>query len=110
MTMYELTNRGYEAVDYYIPQIDFCEDSVFSSTKNGIYLKLEYELENMPFDINRASFLILLQDIHNNTPCGTLLISVPIGEETNDIILYTIRFSREEFDKIKKIYLTNFPK
>ena len=101
MIMYELTNRGYKTVDYYFPQITFSEDNVFRSIKNGIELKLEYELENIPFDINYSYFLILLQDIHNDVPCGTLFISVPVGERF-DIIPYIVRFDRKEFEKIKK--------
>ena len=108
MKIYELTNKGYESVDEDIPKINFTEENCFWSTSNDYVLKLEYELENVPFDINLSYFLVLLQDIHNNVPCGTLFVHVPVGEDY-DIITYIVRFNEEEFEKIKKIYLTKFP-
>ena len=44
----------------------------------------------------------------NDIPCGTLFVHVPVGEDY-DIITYIVRFNEEEFEKIKKIYLTKFP-
>lgn len=108
MTIYELTNKGYESVEEDLPQIVFSEEKCYRSSINDHSLKLEYELKNMPFDINLSYFLILLQDIHNNIPCGTLFIDVPVGEDF-DTIIYIVRFDEKEFEKIKKIYLTNFP-
>lgn len=108
MKIYELTNKGYELVDNDIPQMNFTEENCFWSTINDYALKFEYELENMPFDINMSYFLVLLQDIHNNIPCGTLHVYVPVGEDF-DTIIYIIRFDTEEFEKVKKIYLTKFP-
>ena len=108
MKIYELTNKGYESVDEDIPKINFTEENCFWSISNDYVLKLEYELENIPFDINLSYFLVLLQDIHNNIPCGTLFVHVPVGEDY-DIITYIVRFNEEEFEKIKKIYLTKFP-
>ena len=108
MRVYELTNKGCELVKC-LPQIIFQKENVFHNTINDYELKLEYELENIPFDINRSYFLILLQDIHNNIPCGTLFVDVPVGEDF-DTITYIVRFDEKEFQKIKKIYLTNFPK
>ena len=108
MKIYELTKKGYESVDEDIPKINFTEENCFWSTSNDYVLKLEYELENIPFDINLSYFLVLLQDIHNNLPCGTLFVHVPVGEDY-DIITYIVRFNEEEFEKIKKIYLTKFP-
>ena len=108
MKIYELTNKGYESVDEDIPKINFTEENCFWSTSNDYVLKLEYELENIQFDINLSYFLVLLQDIHNNIPCGTLFVHVPVGEDY-DIITYIVRFNEEEFEKIKKIYLTKFP-
>ncbi len=107
MRIYELTNKGCELVDC-LPQIVFWEKNVFRNTLNDYELKLEYELENIPFDINLSYFSILLQDIHNNIPCGTLFINIPVGEDF-DTIIYIVRFDEKEFEKIKKIYLTNFP-
>lgn len=108
MTIYELTNKGYESVEDDLPQIVFSEEKCYRSSIDGQYLKLGYELDNMPFDIILSYFLILQQDMHNNTPCGTLFVSVPVGEEY-DTIIYIVRFDEKEFEKIKKIYLTNFP-
>lgn len=101
MTIYELTNRGYEKVDDYFSLIDFYEGDVYYSTKNEVELRLEYNLKNIPFDINGSYFTILLQDIYNNISCGTLFVSLPVGEDF-DTIIYTIRFSEKEFEKIKK--------
>ena len=109
MKIYELTNRGYKSVDEDLPQISFSEENCYRSSIDGHCLKLGYELENIPFDIIWSYFLILPQDIHNNMPCGTLFIDVPVGEEF-DTIIYIVRFDKKEFEKIKKIYLTNFPK
>lgn len=109
MKMYELTNKGYESVEDDLPQIIFSEEKCYRSSIDGCCLKLGYELENIPFDINLSYFLVLLQDIHNNITCGTLFIEVPVGEEF-DVIQYIVRFDEKEFKKIKKIYLTNFPK
>lgn len=109
MKIYELTNKDYVSVDDDLPQIIFTEENCFWSTVNDYVLKLEYELENIPFDINLSYFLVLLQDIHNNIPCGTLFVHVPVGEDY-DIITYIVRFNEEEFEQIKKIYLTKFPK
>lgn len=100
MVFYELTNRGCESVTC-LPQIVFRESNVFRSSISSNELKLEYELENMPFDINHSHFLILLQDIHNNIPCGTLFVSVPVGEDF-DTIIYIVRFDEKDFEKIKK--------
>lgn len=107
MIIYELTNKGCESVNC-LPQITFRKENVFQNIINDHELKLEYELENMLFDINLSYFLILLQDIHNNIPCGTLFVHVPVGEDF-DTIIYIVRFDEKEFEKIKKIYLTNFP-
>ena len=101
MKIYELTNKGYELVDDDLPQINFAEENCFWPTINGHTLKLEYELKNMPFDINLSYLLVLLQDIHNNIPCGTLFVHVPVGEDY-DIITYIVRFNEEEFKKLKK--------
>lgn len=109
MKIYELTNRGYESVDEDLSQIIFSEEKCYRSSINDHWLKLGYELDNIPFDITLSYFLILLQDIHNNTPCGTLFVNVPVGEDF-DTIIYIVRFDEKEFEKIKKIYLTNFPK
>ena len=101
MKLYELTNKGCKSVDC-LPQIIFREENIFRNTISGLELKLDYELEDMPFDINFSYFSILLQDIHNNIPCGTLFINVPVGEEF-DTITYIVRFDEKEFEKIKKI-------
>ena len=108
MKIYELTNRGYESVEDDLPQIIFTEENCYRSSIDNHCLKLGYELDSIPFDINLSYFLILLQDIHNNIPCGTLFVNVPVDEEY-DIIKYIVRFEEKEFEKIKKIYLTNFP-
>lgn len=100
MTIYELTNKGYESVDF-LSQIVFSEEKCFWNAISDYELKLEYELEDMPFDINLSYFLILLQDIHSNIPCGTLFVDVPVGEDF-DTIVYTVRFDEKEFEKIKK--------
>lgn len=109
MKIYELTNKGYESVDNDLPQIIFSEEKCYRSSIGGQCLKLGYELDNVPFDINLAYFSILLQDIHNNIPCGTLFVDVPVGENF-DTIIYIVRFDEKEFEEIKKKYLTNFPK
>ena len=109
MTIYELTNKGYESVENDLPQIVFSEEKCYRSSIDGRCLKLGYELDNMPFDIILSYFLILPQDIHSNIPCGTLFVDVPVGEDF-DTIIYIVRFDDKEFEKIKKIYLTNFPK
>ena len=101
MKIYELTNKGYESVDDIFPQINFTEENCYWYTINDYALKLEYELDNMPFDINLSYFLVLLQDIHNNIPCGTLFVHVPVGEDY-DTITYIVRFNEEEFEKIQK--------
>ena len=101
MKIYELTNKGYESVEEDIPQIVFSEEKCYRSSINDHSLKLEYELDNMSFDINLSYFLILLQDIHNNLPCGTLFLNVPVGEDY-DVITYVVRFDEKEFEKIKK--------
>lgn len=101
MKIYELTNKGYESVENDLPQIIFSEEKCYRSCIDGQCLKLGYELDNMPFDIILSYFLILQQDIHNNIPCGTLLVSVPAGEEY-DTITYIVRFDEKEFEKIKK--------
>ena len=108
MRVYELTNRGCVKVNC-LPQIVFRKENVCRHTVNDHELQLEYELESIPFDINRSNFSILLQDIHINMPCGTLFIDVPVGEDF-DTIIYIVRFDAREFEQIKKIYLTNFPK
>ena len=100
MRVYELTNKGCESVDC-LPQIVFREENVFRNTISDFELKLEYELKDMPFDINRSYFSILLQDIHNNIPCGTLFVDVPVGENF-DTIIYIVRFVEKEFEEIKK--------
>lgn len=107
MRVYELTSKGCESVDC-LPQIVFREENVLQNIVGDCELKLEYELENIPFDINLSYFSILLQDIHNNTPCGMLSVHMPVGEDF-DTIIYIVRFDEKEFEKIKKIYLTNFP-
>ena len=61
MIIYELTSEGHEKVEDYLKQITFQRDKVFRRVKNNNELKLEYELENMPFSINRSHFSILLQ-------------------------------------------------
>ena len=109
MKIYELTNRGYKSVDEDLPRISFSEENCYRSSIDGHCLKLGYELDNIPFDINLAYFSILLQDIHNNIPCGTLFVDVPVGENF-DTIIYIVRFDEKEFEEIKKNYLTNFPK
>lgn len=109
MTIYELTNKGYESVEEDLPQIVFSEEQCCQSKVDVHCFKLEYALDNIPFDINLAYFSILLQDIHNNLPCGTLFVDVPVGENF-DTIIYIVRFDEREFEEIKKIYLTNFPK
>lgn len=100
MRVYELTSKGCESVDC-LPQIVFREENVLQNVIDDCELKLEYELENMPFDINLSYFSILLQDIHKNIPCGTLFINVPVGEDF-DTIIYIVRFEDKEFEKIKK--------
>lgn len=100
MKIYELTETGYEAVEDILPQIIFQECNVSQNSIDDNELKLEYGLE-MPFDINRAYFSILMQDIHRDIPCGTLFVLVPIGEDF-DTIIYTVRFDEKEFKKIKK--------
>lgn len=109
MKIYELTNKGYESVDEDLPQIIFSEEKCYRSSIDDHSLKLGYELDNVPFDIILSYFLILQQDIHNNIPCGTLFVNVPVDDEY-DTITYIVRFDEKEFEKIKKIYLTNFPK
>lgn len=108
MRVYEVTSKGCEKVNCF-PQIVFRKENVFRNTINDHELKLEYALDNIPFDINLAYFSILLQDIHNNIPCGTLFVDVPVGENF-DTIIYIVRFDEKEFEEIKKNYLTNFPK
>ncbi len=108
MTIYELTNKGYESVEEDLPKIVFSEEQCYQSSIDDYCLKLEYDLDNMPFDIILSYFLVLRQDVHNNIPCGTLFVSVPVDEEY-DTIIYIVRFDEKEFNKIKKIYLTNFP-
>jgi len=108
MRVYELANNGCETITC-LPELIFQEDGVIRSSISEKELKLEYGLENMPFEINRSAFSILLQDIHNNIPCGILFVSVPICEDF-DTITYIVRFDEKEFEKIKKICLTNFPK
>ena len=108
MRVYEVTNRGCKKINC-LPNIIFQKENVFRNIINDHELKLEYELEHIPFDINLSYFLILLQDIHNNIPCGTLFVDVPVGENF-DTIIYIVRFDEKEFEEIKKIYLTNFPK
>ena len=100
MTIYELTNKGYEPAEEDLPQIVFSEEKCYQSSIDRHCLKLGYELENMPFNINLSYFLVLLQDIHNNIPCGTLFVHVPVGEDF-DIISYIVRFDNKEFEKIK---------
>ena len=107
MRIYELTNRGCKLVDDLLHVI-FSEEKCYQNSVGNHSLKLEYALDNIPFDINLAYFSILLQDIHNNIPCGTLFVNVPVGENF-DTIIYIVRFDEKEFEKIKKIYLTNFP-
>ena len=101
MTIYELTNKGCELVNDLLPQITLREDNIVHSSNNNNELKLEYELDNMPFDINLSYFSVLLQDIHNNIPCGTLFVNVP-ADEDYDTIIYIVRFEEKEFEKIKK--------
>ena len=108
MIIYELTNKGYESVEEDLPQIVFSEEQCCQSKIDGHCFKLGYELDNIPFDIILSYFLILRQDIHNNIPCGTLFVNVPVDEDF-DTITYIVRFEEKEFEKIKKIYLTNFP-
>lgn len=100
MKIYELTNKGCESVDC-LPEVIFREQNVLKNVIDDCELKLEYELENMPFDINLSYFSILLQDIHKNIPCGTLFINVPVGEDF-DTIIYIVRFDKKEFKKVKK--------
>ena len=100
MKIYELTNKGCESVDC-LPEVIFREKNVLKNVIDDCELKLEYELENMPFDINLSYFSILLQDIHKNIPCGTLFINVPVGEDF-DTIIYIVRFDKKEFKKVKK--------
>lgn len=102
MTIYELTNKGYESVEEYLPQIVFSEKNCYHCCIDDQCLKLGYELDSMPFDINLSYFMVLLQDIHNNIPCGMLFINVPNGEDS-DTIIYIVRFDEKEFEKIKKI-------
>lgn len=101
MIIYELTNEGHEKVEDCLPKMAFQEDKVFRTVKNNHELKLEYEFDNMPFSINRSHFSILLQDIHNERPCGTLFVSLPL-DEGFDTITYTVRFSEREFEVLKK--------
>ena len=101
MKVYELTNSGCEIVECYLPPITFQEDKVFCSLRNENELRLEYDLENVPLNINCSHFSVLLQDIHNNIPCGMLFVSVPVGE-SYDTIIYIVRFSEKEFNIIKK--------
>ena len=100
MKVYELTSKGYESVDCLLP-IVFRKENVLRNVIGDFDLKLDYELTNVPFEINRSYFLILLQDIHNKIPCGTLFVQVPVGEEF-DTIIYIVRFDEKEFEKIKK--------
>ena len=99
MRVYELTTKGCELVDC-LPQIVFQEENVLRNTIDTCELKLEYEFENMPFDINLSYFSILLQDIHNEIPCGMLFVNVPVGEDF-DTIIYIVRFDEKEFEQIK---------
>ena len=101
MIIYELTNKGCELVNDLLPQITLREDNIVHSSNNNNELKLECELDNMPFDINLSYFSVLLQDIHNNIPCGTLFVNVP-ADEDYDTIIYIVRFEEKEFEKIKK--------
>ena len=100
MKIYELTNKGCESVNC-LPEVVFREENVLQNVIDDCELKLEYELGNMPFDINLSYFSILLQDIHKNIPCGTLFINIPVGEDF-DTIIYIVRFDKKEFKKIKK--------
>ena len=108
MKIYELNNKGCISVEC-LPPIAFHRKNVCWSDINEIELRLEYQLEEMPFDINSANFSILFHDIHKNLPCGTLFVQVPVGEDF-DTITYIVRFDEKEFEKIKKNYLTNFLK
>ena len=101
MKLYELTNKGHVSVENDLPQIVFSEEKCYRSSIDSLCLKLGYELDNMPFDIILSYFLILQQDIHNNIPCGTLFVSVPVGEDF-DTIIYIVRFEENEFEEIKK--------
>ena len=109
MRLYELTNRGHDEVSVFLPQIVFTEEKCFKKAIDGCSLKLDYDLDSMPFDINLSYFSVLLHDIHNNSPCGTLFVNVPV-DENFDTIIYIVRFDEKEFEEIKKIYLTIFPK
>jgi len=107
MKIYELTSWGLEDVEDCLGEICFQEDNIVDQIKVDDALKLEYEFKNWPFQINRSFFSVLLQDIHSNIPCGTLFVMVPTDEDY-DLITYIVRFDTEEFEKIKKIYLTKF--
>lgn len=108
MKVYELTNNGYEMED--VPQIFFDESNILSCQAHENELKLSYDVsEEFLFPILDSWISVLIQDIHNNYLCGILSVNVPVGEDI-DTIIYIIRFGEKEFEKIKKIYLTNFLK
>lgn len=108
MKIYELTSSGHEDVNELIRQT-FSEYSVYSCDKNETRLLLPYEFDDPPFDIISCQFSILIKDIEQNTPAGILTVQVCDRANIDDIV-YIVRFDEEEFEKIKKIYLTKLQK
>lgn len=108
MRVYELTTNGYETED--VPQIVFDESNVTGCQmcENGI--KISYDVsQDFLFSTFNSWISVLIQDIHNQTPCGILSVDVDVGEDF-DTIIYIVRFDEKEFLKIKNFYLTKIPK
>ena len=109
MKIYERTQLGYESEC--MPQIIFTIDKITGCCIGVNEFKIYYNAGNsFPFPVLSSWVSILTQDIHNSIPCGIMLVTIPSTETTDDIIEYTVRFEKEEFNKIKKFILTNVPK
>lgn len=109
MKIYERTQFGYESEC--MPQIIFRIDKITACCIGINELKIRYNAdESFPFPVLSSWVSVLTQDIHNNIPCGKMLVTIPSSETTNDVIEYIIRFEKKEFNKIKKFFLTNVPK
>ena len=108
MRIYELTANGYETES--VPQVVFDESNVYSCQIHENELRILCDVSSEFLFPTLGSWIsILIQDIHSEMSCGVLSVEVPVGEGF-DTIIYIVRFSEREFEKIKKIYLTTFPK
>lgn len=101
MKLYEkILKDGYDKVDQEIDLL--VPDNIISikSCDNGITASYYFD-SFIGFPVCSARLSVMESDIHNDIPCGIFEIDI-VDADVIDTISYLARFTKEEFEMVKK--------